>query len=520
MQIIIPMSGIGKRFKEAGYTDPKPLINVDGYPMIKHVIDLFPQESNFTFICNDQHLKETKIREILTKLKPGCKIYEVPVGSKKGPVEVVLSIQDEIDDDEEVIVSYCDYGTVWNYENFLCDVSYRNLDGCIPCYTGFHPHMLGPDHYAYVKEDNKIALQVQEKKPFTDNKMSEYASNGTYYFKNGAILKKYFNKLVDSGETINDEYYVSMVYNAMIEDGLKVGVFEIQKMLQWGVSNDLEAYQMWSDYFRSPKEDKTVSCPVGTTLILPMAGRGSRFEIEGYKIPKPFIPVNGTIMVKEAVDCLPKCESQIFGCSAQHLELKMGDILKSYFPNGQIVSFSQTTKGQACTCEEMIKKSKINPEKPILISACDNGIEYNQGALKKLFDDPLIDVIVFTFRDHPSSRYSPNSYAWMSVDSNNNILSVSCKKMPEKGNIKKDHTIVGTMFFRKAKIFLEALSKDYLHKSITNGEYYVDNTIDRCIKSGLNVKAFEVDFYVCFGAPNDLKTYNYWREHFTKNENE
>ncbi len=249
MQIIIPMSGIGKRFIEAGYLDPKPLIEVDGYPMIKHVIDLFPLESNFTFICNDKHLKETNMREILLNLVPSCKIFEVPVGSKRGPVEVVMSVAPFIEDDKEVIVSYCDYGTKWDYKKFLKDTRNNSSDGAIACYTGFHPHMLGSDHYAYVKNDGLKALQISEKKPFTDSKMTEFASNGTYYFKSGAIVKKYFQKLIESGQTIKDEFYVSMVYNLLLEDGLNVSIFEIEKMLQWGTPYDLEIYKSWSSYF-------------------------------------------------------------------------------------------------------------------------------------------------------------------------------------------------------------------------------------------------------------------------------
>ncbi len=58
MQIIIPMSGFGKKFLEAGYEVPKPLINVEGRSIISHVIDMFSGETDFTFICNRDHIKE------------------------------------------------------------------------------------------------------------------------------------------------------------------------------------------------------------------------------------------------------------------------------------------------------------------------------------------------------------------------------------------------------------------------------------------------------------------------------
>ena len=72
MHIVIPMSGIGKRFIDAGYKDPKPLIMVDGKPIIEHVCNLFPGEEKFTFICNSKHLAETNERG-LKKYKTKCR---------------------------------------------------------------------------------------------------------------------------------------------------------------------------------------------------------------------------------------------------------------------------------------------------------------------------------------------------------------------------------------------------------------------------------------------------------------
>ena len=111
MHIIIPMSGIGNRFIEAGYSEPKPLILIDGKPIIEHVCDLFPGETKFTFICNSKHLAETNIREVLLRIKPNSNLREIP-NHKKGPVYAVSLVEDLIEDDEEVIVNYCDFGII------------------------------------------------------------------------------------------------------------------------------------------------------------------------------------------------------------------------------------------------------------------------------------------------------------------------------------------------------------------------------------------------------------------------
>jgi NDP-sugar pyrophosphorylase family protein len=291
MQIIIPMSGIGKRFLNAGYVLAKPLIEVDDIPMIQHVINLFPDETNFTFICNNKHLCETNMREVLYNLIPKCNIIEVSVENRQGPVHAVLQACEHIKDDDEVIVSYCDYGTYWNYKEFLEKVRNANADGAIPAYIGFHPHMLGTDHYAYVEHNNMWLTKIQEKQPFTDNKMEEYASNGAYYFKSGEIMKRYFNKLMLHNMHINGEYYVSMVYNLLLKEGLNVLVYEIDNMLQWGTPYDLEIYQMWSSYFKKKLNSiTTFSDKYDTHTILPMAGKGSRFSMIGYKIAKPLPP--------------------------------------------------------------------------------------------------------------------------------------------------------------------------------------------------------------------------------------
>jgi NDP-sugar pyrophosphorylase family protein len=191
MQIVIPMSGFGQRFIDAGYKDPKPLIEIDGKPIIEHVVNLFPGEENFLFICNSDHLANTNMREILKRIAPQGKIFEI-APHKKGPVYAVSQIFDEIDNEQEIIVNYCDFSTYWDYPDFLKHTRDRKADGAIPSYKGYHPHMLGTTNYAFMRDKEQWMLEIKEKEPFTNNRMQEYASNGTYYFKSGGIVKKIF----------------------------------------------------------------------------------------------------------------------------------------------------------------------------------------------------------------------------------------------------------------------------------------------------------------------------------------
>ncbi len=522
MKIIIPMSGLGKRFVDAGYKDPKPLIVVEGKPIIQHIVELFPGETDFHFVCNDMHLRETNMREVLEKICPTGKIYEVDVNHKKGPVYAVMQIANTIRDDDEIIVSYCDYGTLWDYETFKKEVRENGADGAIPCYIGFHPHMLGSDNYAFVRENNKWMIEIQEKKPFTENKMNEYASNGTYYFRTGSILKKYFQELMDKDLNLKGEYYVSMVYNLLQNDGLKTYIFEIKKMLQWGTPKDLEEYLIWSNYFLQRKDNfqheydssKNLFSGKDTTLILPMAGAGSRFFTQGYTTPKPLLDIEGKPMIVQAVDCLPPSDKKIFICQNSHLnEYKIGEVLQEHFENTEIIGIDYITEGQACTCELAFKYSQIDLEKPLLISACDNGVYYDMSEYVKLVEDPDVDFIIWSFSNNSTSKLYPHMYAWLDVDENNYIKRVSIKKPFD--DVPNKYAIIGTMYFKKAKYFLEGLDLIYTTNYRTNGEFYVDNMIEPLItEKGYKAKIFDVKNYLCWGTPNDYKTYNYWKEFF------
>ena len=514
MHIIIPMSGIGKRFIESGYKVPKPLIRVDEKTIIEHVCNLFPDEDKFTFICNSKHLADTNIKQVVQSIKPNANIIEIP-NHKKGPVYAVSLVNEIIEDDEEVIVNYCDFGTYWDYKNFLKHTRDRDADGAIVAYKGFHPHMLGNTNYAFMQDKKQWMLKIQEKEPFTNNRMQEYASNGTYYFKRGSYVKKFFQKLIDKNINVRGEYYVSLVYNLLVSNGLKVSIYEIQHMLQWGTPQDLEEYSMWSKYFSNILEQKKkLPARIKSITLIPLAGKGLRFSTLGYKKPKPLLEVSGKPMIIQAVNSLPQSQKLIFVALKEHLQnYPLKKVLKDEFVNPKIVSLENVTQGQAITCSLGLKDEDINSS--LLIAATDNGMIYDQNKYQKLIEDKNVDAIIFTFRNHVSSKSNPQMYGWVKTDHKNNAISVSVK-VPISKKIHKDHAIVGTFWFKKVEFFNQGL-KNLIDKNIKiNNEYYVDSLMGELINLGLNVKVFEVDNYLCWGTPNDYETFIYWQSFFHK----
>lgn len=515
MHIIVPMSGIGNRFIEAGYPMPKPLIEVEGKPIIEHVVHLFPNESKFTFICNSKHLNETNMRAILKRICPNATIVEIP-NHKKGPVFAVSQIFNLIEEEEEVIVNYCDFNTYWDYHDFLTHTRNRGADGAIPSYKGFHPHMLGSTNYAFIKDEKQWMIKIKEKEPFTNNRMQEYASNGTYYFKKGALVKKYFQELLLSDQNINGEFYVSLVYNLLVRDGFKVSIYEIQHMLQWGTPNDLEEYNRWSNYFFKIINKKEHLFYENSIALTPLAGFGSRFSKVGYSKPKPLLDISGKPMIVQAADSIPLCDEYRFICLNKHLtDYPLEDELTRNYSNSTIIAIDNVTEGQAITCDLGLFEDDLN--KKLFVGATDNGMLFDEDKLSDLIQDSTTDAIIFTFKNHISAKNNPQMYGWVKT-SKNQALYVSVKK-PISESPENDHAIVGTFYFKQASLFKEGLSQLIAKDIRVNNEFYVDSLMNELILLGYNVKVFEISDYICWGTPDDYETFIYWQSYFHKSSN-
>lgn len=515
MQIVIPMSGSGERFKKAGYAVPKPLIEIEGKPVIAHIIDMFPEEDNFLFICNQEQLDnpDFHLKATLEKYCPTGKIIGI-APHKLGPVHAVLQAIEYIDKDIPTIVNYCDFTCYWDYRDFKKMVSKTKCDGAIPAYKGFHPHSLAGNYYAFIKNIGDKVLDIQEKQPFTQNPMAEYASSGTYYFATGSLVEKYFKKVQTLQLKVKGEYYVSLVYKPMLDDNLSILTYELEHFMQWGTPEDLQEYRYWSDLFRGlVKNNDHKACHNGSVLI-PMAGLGKRFSDEGYHLPKPLIPVSGKAMVEQAVMLLPSTDSYHFVLRKSILNHDLLlTTLNRQFENATVVSLEKETDGQARTC--LLGMEGIDLEKPITIGACDNGALYDGKLFNTLMADDTIDVIVWGIRGHPDASRNPKAFGWIETERDTcRIKKISVKTPLE--NPHHDPIIIGTFTFKRGKDFITAATAMIEDNALVNNEFYVDMAINYAIKAGMACALFEVDHYLGWGTPDDLKCFEYWQSCFNK----
>lgn len=509
-QLVIPMSGFGERFRACGYNVPKPLIPVDGKPIIEHVINMYPGIKNVFFICNQDHLDEPhyRMREILNSICPTAHIIGI-APHKLGPVYAVSRVYDQLDEAAPTIVNYCDFSCVWDWNAFKEFAEQTGCDGAVMCYTGFHPHMLHSTSYAYVRTINKDnVLEIQEKQPFTDSPMDEFASSGAYYFRNARLMREAFEETRARNDLqLKGEYYVSLAYRPLLEKGMDIRVFEIDKFRQWGTPVDLAEYQCHMRYIDA--EAKGFSAPRQKgTVLLPIAGMGSRFAKENFALPKPLIPVNGRPMVLQAWQALPHADDNCFvirrgmpGADA------LGKMLRKEVPGSQIVFLDAPTDGQARTC--LLGVDGVDMDAPLTIGACDNGLVYNSALFTDLMDNAEVDFIVWTMRGYPGAVRHPEMYGWVNATSKGDIIGISVKKplsCPET-----DPAVTGAFTFKRASDFVRAAEHMILQDRRINGEFYVDECVNDAVKFGLKGMVLDVEAYLCWGTPDDLRTYEYWR---------
>ena len=518
MQIVIPMSGFGERFRRAGYRVPKPLIPVNGKPIIAHVIDLFPGEKDFIFICNEDHLRDDALgmAEVLEQYCPTGKIVGI-APHKLGPVHAVLELADLIDDERPVVINYCDFSCYWSWLDFREFVESTGCDGAIPAYKGFHPHSLGKTNYAYLREVNGVVLDIQEKEPFTSNKMNEYASSGTYYFKSGATAISAMRQTVSDDLNVGGEYYVSLAYKPLIASGASIRVYPLQHFMQWGTPEDLKDYERWSGMFTALARAPAQPLPARGEMILPMAGRGQRFVDSGYSSPKPLISVSGRPMAVQSAMDLPPAHRSAFVLREDIPERAslIGE-LEREFPNSIFPTVPETTDGQACTVLlglDALCEAKVPPSGPVAVGVCDCGLIYDDQAYDELLNRNDVDLIVWSVRGHPHAIANPKMYGWIDAFEGR-VTRVSVKQPLD--NPGTDPIVIGVFTFKDPQHLRSCIDSVLKADDRVNGEFYMDTCIKHAISMGLGVVHFEVDHYVSWGTPNDLQTFEYWQSCFSK----
>ncbi|AXL39992.1 sugar phosphate nucleotidyltransferase [Campylobacter jejuni] len=489
MNIIIPATGIGKRFKEAGYKDLKPFIKVvKDKVILDYVVECFDtQKDIFYFIV--QECEKNKFEDFILSRKINAKII-VYKGQKLGPAGSLYGVVSQLQDilNEEVIISYCDFGQEWNYRDFI-QFTQENLDvqAIIPCYTGYHPHLLPLENvYAVCKVyDNTYKVYEVIEKYNSKNKFEEYYSSGIYYFRTLKLAIEAIKKQIEAKDKVFGEYYISMTNNYL--ENVLCYPF-IEKFYQFGTPKDFE----YAKKKLNSQDVNNEKIKIQNTIIL-SAGRGERFLNLNFNQPKPFLPLGKTCIIDNIINTLNDVETNIICVGAQ-------DHKKYWESIKQEVRFVKPNKIGAAYS---YKESCGNLSGDVLILPCDLIAKHITKEFIRLQKE--YEVIVFVTHASKYNVNNPHYFTWVDGE-NNKIDNIFVKNRSNDANL----VMIGSFYFKENSLLLEYINKIFQEDIKTNGEFYIDNVFELLIKTH-KVGYVIVSNYFSYGTPDEYLENKYWR---------
>ena len=494
MKILIPMSGIGKRFREKGYKNPKYLLEIFEKPILDHILKLFPNEDDLHLILNKEDYENS---DIINKIKEiiGPKNITIQhiTKHKKGPGHALL-VSGLLDTEDDVFINYCDFSNIWDWEKVKKYINTHQPDGLLPAYKGIHLHTIYGSKYAFIKEKNGKVEGVKEKEPFTDNPQNEYASTGGYYFSSGNKAKKYIENLFMSESLINGEAYISSAYDLMVKDGLDVQVYGIDHFFQWGTPEDYEEFKYCMAEYKTIISGSQLDL-MNMNLVLPIAGKGQRFKDEGYVTPKVLLDLNNKPMIEQILNKFSNY-SAAYILSSQEIESEIIEIFKK----NKKINVSSTpaiTKGQAESALILIEK--INNEHPIFVQSGDSILGHTD--LQNLLSSE-IDMAVFTKKNYRRAFTNANNFGW--VASENDLITET--KIKESPGSKNYSMILGSFWFKNSLIYKT------LYNDIANGKYkelHIDHMIDAALRRDMQVLEVNIPDTAVIGTPLEYELSKY-----------
>lgn len=238
LHIIMPMAGEGSRFAKAGWTTPKPLIELRGVPLFMRAINSVALEGvnmKYSFIVRQEHIDNHGIDKLIKDIQPDANVFSV-LKTTRGAVETCLVAGSAIDDEDAIVVMDCDleFRSVRYNElvSAALSIPANQADGgALVSFDSDNPR------YSYALVDNEgRVLRTAEKEP-----ISNHALCGAYFFGSGRDFKRIAHQLLDDGTHGKAEFYVSLLYNYLLAEGKVVRLATMEEYYSYGTPEELLA---------------------------------------------------------------------------------------------------------------------------------------------------------------------------------------------------------------------------------------------------------------------------------------
>jgi dTDP-glucose pyrophosphorylase len=231
--IVIPMAGLGSRFKIEGYDDIKPMIKIGGKTMIEKAITSLGIDGQFIFIINTKNNQTHDLKTELNRLVNDAIIIEIDYLTD-GPASTALLASEFINNETPLLIANCDQIMEWDEKDFMLVLKETDKDGLVVTYD-----VLTEKNSYVMIDENGDALKFAEKQI-----ISNHSLNGIHFWKKGSNFVWSANKMIEKNIRVNNEFYISQTYNELIEIGKKIGIYQIEVNKHWavGTPTDLKLY--------------------------------------------------------------------------------------------------------------------------------------------------------------------------------------------------------------------------------------------------------------------------------------
>lgn len=491
LNVLIPMAGQGKRFRQAGYETYKPFLPIFGKPMIQYVLDAFPEHVTKRVLADLTLLTDDQLAYL--EGQPDVVVHSVP-SHGLGPAWTIHQARADLPLDEAFFIAYCDIFWTWSFQDVA---RHLERDGIVFTRRAFHPHLVGNNYSAFcstTSDDPDRLREIREKGSFTDDWMSEPLSIGCFYVRSGHAMMDAIGRMIEEDRRVSNEFFPSLLFNDLVEDDGHVRLVDVDFFVHWGVPSQLEDLRDWVHTAR-----RLDGHPATTPMVNAccMGGAGERMRELG-DIPKAMLPVaDGEPMFKYVARRFGSRESFfIVNRDLNHIGSIEG------LSQDHVIDIGAPTRSQVETLNAA--RSFLAAQEGFLLTSCDAFGLWDDKAFRRMLDAEDPDAVVFTFQPTLLQEMLEGSHTYVEVEGGR-VRAVHIKHKPND----LARGLAGFFWFRNGEVFdeLDQIPED------PGRELSADHVVKFMLERGQTVAAFALDSYVHLGSPAELREFSFWRRY-------
>ena len=489
MIVLIPLAApTDPFFSRSDYHFPKPLIELQGRPMVELVIDnlrTLDEDVRFVFVLRSEDCRAFNLDQVVRLAARGAADVVILDRPTDGALCSCLMAIDHIVDGEPLVVANGDQILDIDLPGAISSFRRASADAAVITFDSVHPR------WSYVRLEDGRVIEAAEKRPISRNAVA-----GFYYFRDGADFVACAMDAVKAGQSSDGRFFISASLNQAVLRGLNVRHLDMRE------ENYHSFYSPQRlDHYARLLEAETLSRAAsrGPLVVIPMAGQGSRFAKAGYAKPKPFIDVAGKPMIEQVMENLATPgASYLLLARPEHLEAEP-EAAAALETSGDVtfLQVDKLTEGAACTV--LLARRLIDGYRPILIANCDQIVDFDCAEFIADCEQRGLDGSILCFRD---AALDPKwSFARVGPDG-------LVEEVQEKKPI-SDLATVGLYYFARGSDFVDAAIDMIARNERVNGEFYVCPVYNYAIRQKKRIGVYEIpaDAMHGIGTPEDLEQY-------------